>query len=318
MIKESNRTDFPYSDGFKRYYTWDYYLKHTFGGKVSKLALNGGFTCPNIDGTKGRGGCIYCSSSGSGDFSAPKELSVTRQIEGMKFLSSSKWQTDKYIAYFQAHTNTYAPVSVLRSLYDEALSADGIVGLSVSTRPDCINEEIADLLASYNERTHLTVELGLQSIWDETARLINRCHTYEDLLTAFALLKERNIRVCIHIIDGLPGEDHEMMMGTAREISRLHPDIIKIHLLHVLKNTRLASMYEQGAFEAMTLEDYVSTVCDQLEILPSDMIIERLTGDGAKADLIAPLWSLKKFVVLNEIDKELLKRKTYQGRLFSP
>ncbi len=317
MIKEQNRTDFPHSNGFKRYYTWDYYLKKTFNGKVSKLSLNAGFTCPNIDGTKGRGGCIYCSSSGSGDFSAPVDYSIPRQIERMKASMKSKWDADKFIAYFQAHTNTYAPVEKLRELYDSALSCDNIVGLSVSTRPDCIDENIADLLASYKDKTHLTVELGLQSISDETASFINRCHSYDDFLKGFSLLRERGIRICVHIINGLPGEDRNMMMDTAREMARLHPDIIKIHLMHVLKNTRLAQVYEQGGLTPLSLEEYVSIVCDQLEILPPDIIIERVTGDGAKDDLIAPLWSLKKFVVMNEIDKELLRRSSHQGKKYN-
>jgi len=317
MIKEQNRTDFPHSDGFKRYYTWDYYLKKTFSGKVSKLSINGGFTCPNIDGTKGRGGCIYCSSSGSGDFSAPADHSIPRQIERMKASMKSKWDTDKFIAYFQAHTNTYAPVDKLRELYDSALSCDNIVGLSVSTRPDCIDEDIADLLASYKDKTHLTVELGLQSVSDSTAEFINRCHTYNDFLKGFSLLRERGIRICVHIINGLPGEDRSMMMDTAREMARIRPDIIKIHLMHVLKNTRLAQIYEQGGLTPLSLEEYISIVCDQLEILPPDIIIERVTGDGAKDDLIAPLWSLKKFVVINEIDKELLRRDSHQGKKYS-
>jgi len=311
------KNDFPFSDGFKRYYTRDYYLKKTFGEKVAKLPVDAGFTCPNIDGTKGYGGCIYCSSRGGGDFAALPSVPVTKQLEQMKALQKQKWDAHKFIAYFQAHTNTYADPSRLEELYNEALSFDGVVGLSVSTRPDCVTEEIADLLKSFSEKTHLVVELGLQSRYDETARLINRCHTYDDFVRGFELLRERGIRVCVHIIDGLPGEDRAMMVGTAEAVAELHPELIKIHLLHVLKNTALAKMYERGGFEALTLEEYVSIVCDQLEVLPPDTVIERVTGDGAKDDLIAPLWSLKKFVVINEIDKEMLRRGTYQGSRYA-
>lgn len=303
------------SENGKRYLSQNEYLRKRFGGKVMKVSLNGGFTCPNRDGTKGVGGCIYCSESGSGDFAGDPSLSVTEQFEAVRGPLMKKWQDcSLFIPYFQAGTNTYAPLPRLKALFEEALSLENVCGLSVSTRPDCISEETADYLEEISHRTYLTVELGLQTVHDKTAALINRCHTYADFLKGFEMLRSRGINVCVHLINGLPFESREMMLETVRRVSELPVHSIKLHLLHIIRGTRLAEMYERGEFPVMELDEYVSLICDQLEIIPPDVIIQRLTGDGARDSLIAPLWSLKKFCVLNEIDKEMRRRDSCQGK----
>lgn len=303
---------FIYSDDNKRYHTWNYQLHHIFGCKVFKVALNGGFTCPNIDGTKGRGGCVYCSG-GSGDFAGDPAHDILTQFEEVKARMHLKWKEAKYIPYFQANTNTYAPAEVLRERFEGVLSQENVVGLSIATRADCLAEDALEYLSELNRRTYLIVELGLQTVFDETGERINRCHTYSDFLEGYNKLRERNINVCVHLIDGLPGETKEMMTESARTVAKLRPHCVKLHLLHVLKNTRLAEMYERGEFKLMTMEEYVETIVNQLEVFPKETIIQRLTGDGGRRSLIGPEWSLKKFVVLNEIDKLMLKRGTYQG-----
>ncbi len=296
----------------KRYHTYNYFLRTKFGGKVMKISLNGGFTCPNIDGTKGIGGCTYCSSSGSGDFAGNPSLDIHRQFEEVKAMMTNKWE-GKYIAYFQANTNTYAPLPRLKTLYESALSEKDVIGLSIATRADCISEEIADYLKELSEKTYLTVELGLQTIHDKTGERINRCHSYADFLKGYNMIKERGIPVCVHLINGLPGETREMMVETAREVGKLNPDFVKLHLLHIIKGTKIAEEFERGEFSLMTLPEYVSVICDQLEVLPQETVIQRVTGDGKKEDLIGPMWSLKKFVVMNEIDKEMVRRNSCQG-----
>ena len=234
----------------KRYHTYNYFLRTKFGGKVMKISLNGGFTCPNIDGTKGVGGCTYCSSSGSGDFAGNPSLDIHRQFEEVKAMMTNKWE-GKYIAYFQANTNTYAPLPRLKTLYESALSEKDVIGLSVATRADCISEEIADYLKELSEKTYLTVELGLQTIHDKTGERINRCHSYADFLKGYNMIKERGIPVCVHLINGLPGETHEMMVETAREVGKLQPDFVKLHLLHIIKGTKIAEEFERGEFSLM-------------------------------------------------------------------
>ena len=300
----------------KRYNAQGDHLKRKFGAKTVKISLNGGFSCPNIDGSKGTGGCTYCSA-GSGDFAGSPLLSVSEQFCAGKKLLEAKWGADvNYIPYFQANTNTYAPLPKLKALFEEALSLEKVVGLAVSTRPDCISAETADYLAGLAERTYLTVELGLQTVHDVTAKKINRCHSFEDFLRGFDMLKSRGINVCVHIINGLPGETREMMLETARETAKLGVHGVKIHLLHVIRGTRLVEQYLRGEFETMDMEDYIETVCDQIEIFPKDVLIERLTGDGARDMLVAPLWSRDKKAVLNGIDKELRRRGTVQGCKF--
>lgn len=298
----------------KRYNMHSAYLKKRFGKKVIKIGLNGGFTCPNLDGTKGKGGCIYCSAKGSGDFGGDPCRSISEQFEEGKKKLASKWGSDLlYIPYFQANTNTYSPIEKLKRLYGEALEQENVVGLAVSTRPDCISEETADYLAELSRETYLTVELGLQTIHDNTAQLINRCHTYSDFLRGYEMLEKREINVCVHIINGLPFETREMMLATAKALGRLRPHAVKIHLLHIIRGTALAEMFERGAFEEMSMDGYIETVCDQLELLHPETLIERITGDGDRETLIAPLWSRDKKSVLNGIDKELRRRNSVQG-----
>ena len=308
---------FKFSDDNKRYHTYNYYLKHRFGQKVFKVPLNVDLGCPNRDGTKGVGGCIFCSAKMSGDFAGNPCDDIKTQFDQIKEKMHHKWQDGLYIPYFQAGSNTYSNVETLREMYYTALSFENVVGLSIATRADCITEEIASLLQEISQKTYLTVELGLQSIHDRTADLCNRCHTYEDFLKGFNLLKDRDIKVCVHIINGLPYENRDMMIQTAQTVGSLGIHSIKIHLLHILKGTKLAQMYENGEFEALSMEEYVDIVCEQLERLHPEVIVQRVTGDGAKDDLIAPLWSLKKFCVMNEIDKKMARENLYQGDKFT-
>ena len=310
------QNNFKYSDDNKRYHTWNYHLRHKFGKKVFKVALNGGFTCPNIDGTKGFGGCTYCSSMGSGDFAGDAQKSILEQFNEVKERMHQKWHDALYIPYFQANTNTYAPVSALKEKFEPVLAQENVVGLSIATRADCLSDEVIEYLSELNQRTYLIVELGLQSIFDETGERINRCHTYAEFLDGYNRLKECGINICVHLIDGLPGETKEMMIESAKAVAELKPHCVKLHLLHVLKDTKIAAEYEQGGFELLSLEDYVDIIVSQLELFSEETVIQRLTGDGGRNSLIGPLWSLKKFVVLNEIDKELLRRDTYQGAKF--
>ena len=304
---------FEYSDDNKRYHTYNYYLKKRFGRKVMKIPLNVDLGCPNRDGTKGTGGCKFCSAQLSGEFAGDPCDDIRTQFENIKLMMSRKWSDGLYIPYFQAGSNTYAPVEKLREMYETALSIENCVGMSIATRADCIDEQKAALLGEIAKRTYLTVELGLQTVHDSTALAMNRCHTFADFLRGYELLRENGVNVCVHIIDGLPGETHEMMLETARELAKLDLHIVKIHLLHVLKNTELAAMYERGEFETLTMQEYVDIVCDQIETLPEQFVIGRVTGDGARDELVAPMWSLKKFCVMNEIDKELGRRDSYQG-----
>ncbi len=314
-MTQAQSNPFPYSDTNKRYYTYDYYLRHTFGTKVAKLPIDAGFTCPNLDGTCGTGGCIYCSGRGSGDFAPDAVLSIAEQIRKQKETYAKKWDVSRCIAYFQAHTNTYAPVDVLREKFEEALAQEGIVGLNIATRPDCLPPDVVELLAELAEKTVLTVELGLQSSNDDTAKFIRRGHTFAQFCKGVEALKKASpkIHICAHVIFGLPEETREDMLKTVRDLVPLGVDQVKIHLLHVLKGTPIASLYERGGYTPLTREEYVSLVADALELLPKETVIGRLTGDGAKDALLAPLWSLKKTVVLNEIDKLLFERGSYQG-----
>jgi len=298
----------------KRYHTFNEHLRERFGGKIFKVSLDAGFTCPNRDGTLGRDGCIYCSERGSGDFAGEQKLSIHNQFLEVTERMKKKWANANYIAYFQAYSNTYAPVKRLREVYEEALGEENVVGISVSTRPDCLPEDVLDYLEELNQRTYLWVELGLQSIHDRTMEWIERGHNYAQFLKGLDQLRSRGIRVCAHIILGLPGETKTEMMETAQAVAKLPLQGIKIHLLHVLRGTPLATIYQREPFDLMTKDDYVSLVVDILEILPSEMVIHRLTGDGPPDDLIGPLWSRKKWEVLNAIDAELERRNTWQGK----
>ena len=305
---------FKYSLDNKRYHTLNYYYRHKYGKKVFKVSLNANFSCPNkINGN----GCIFCSKLGSGDFAGNASLDLITQFNEVKEIMERKWQDAYYIGYFQANTNTYAPVNILKTKFEPILKMPNLVGLSIATRSDCINEECLDYLKDLNTRTNLTIELGLQSMYDETLKYINRGHDLNNFITCVKKLKESNIKVVVHIINGLPGETKEMMINTAKFLNDLDIDGIKIHMLHVIKNTPLADIYLSKPFRLLTKDEYIDIVVSQLEVLKPEIVIHRLTGDPKKEDLIAPDWVLKKFVVLNDIDKEMKRRDTYQGSKIS-
>ena len=315
-IKQVNINPFKHSDSNKRYYTYDYYLRKTFGGKCMKIPLDAGFTCPNIDGRCSVGGCIYCSPRGSGDFAADALLPVAEQFEIIKEQLSHKWKTDKYIPYFQAHTNTYAPLDVIREKIESVMLKEGVVGMNIATRADCLEDDIVKYLASLAERTVLTVELGLQTVHDSTAYFINRGHTFDDFLCGYEKLRSASdkINICIHLIFGLPGENREMMLETVKRVAALRPDQVKFHLLHVIRGTRLADIYNEGNYEPLSMEEYVDTVAEALTYLPIDTVVGRLTGDGMQSELLAPDWSRKKTVVINNIDKKMFADDLWQGK----
>ncbi|MCK5387706.1 MAG: TIGR01212 family radical SAM protein, partial [Candidatus Izimaplasma sp.] len=294
--------------------TLNAFYRNKFGKKVFKIALNGNFTCPNKDGKSGYGGCIYCSELGSGDFAGNKESSLKDQFNQVKELMHNKWDDGLYIAYFQANTNTYDTVARLRYLYETALSLDDkIIGLSIGTRCDALNTEIYDLLSELNKKTYLQIELGLQSIHDKTSVFINRGHSLDCFNQAVKELRKRNIEVVVHIINGFHIETKQEMLETVEHLNTLGIQGIKIHLLHVMKNTKLGNMYLKEPFKMLTLKEYVDITVSQIEILNPNIIIHRLTGDSPTDLLIVPEWSRKKFVIMNEIDKTLRSKNSYQG-----
>ena len=301
----------------KPYNTLNAFYRHTFGKKVFKVSLNGDFTCPNKDGRSGTGGCIFCSESGSGDFSGDKSESLKSQFTTMKDMMSLKWPDAYYIAYFQSNTNTYGPIEKLKRLYYSAIELDeNIVGLSIATRPDALNDEIYDLLEDLHSKTYLIVELGLQSIHEKTSKFINRGHTLDCFTEAVKQLRKRGINVVVHIINGFHIETPHDMLQTVHYVNTLGIQGLKIHLLHIMKKTALGHLYIKEPFKVLTLNEYKNIVCDQLEILDPSIIIHRLTGDSPKEMLIEPQWSLKKFIVMNEIDKEMRLRGSMQGCKF--
>ena len=304
---------FEYTNNNKQYHTLDYFYKNKFNSKVFKVSLNANFTCPNIDGKVGYGGCIYCSKLGSGEFAGDKEKDLVTQFNEVKEIILKKWPNSKYIGYFQANTNTYAPVKELKEKYETILKQNNVIGLSIATRPDSISDECLEYLSDLNKRTYLTIELGLQTIHDETSKLINRCHSLKCFEDCVKRLRARNINVVVHIINGLPYETKEMMIDTIKYLNTLDIQGIKIHMLCVLKNTALENLYKIKPFKILTKEEYVNIVCDQLENLRSDIVINRISSDPKVDDLIEPSWLIKKFTVLNEIDKEFKRRGTYQG-----
>jgi radical SAM protein (TIGR01212 family) len=295
----------------KRYYTFDYYLKSKYKSKVFKVAIDGGFTCPNRDGKVGRGGCYFCSNLGSGENGGNRIDSLEEQYNKVRAMMHQKWPVAKYIVYFQSFSNTYAKVSVLKERFEPFVNKENVVGLAIATRPDCFNEEIYTYLSELNKRTDLTIELGLQTIHDEVADFFNRGYKFEIFLTTFNELKRRNIKVLIHLINGLPHENYEMMLENVRLIGKLKPWGVKIHSLYIIKNTVFSTLYEKDPFPIMSKEEYIELVARQLEMLPPSCVIERLSGDGKIEDLIAPTWTIKKVSLLNDIDKYLLAHNTW-------
>ena len=305
---------FQYSLDNKRYHTLNYHYKEKYHCKVIKVSLNAGFTCPNIDGKVGYGGCIYCSKSGSGDFGGDISKSLSEQFDEIKDKLSKKWPRGKYIAYFQAHTNTYAPLSVLKEKYESVLKKDNVIGIAIATRPDAIEDEVLDYLEELNKNTDVTVELGLQTIHEDTAKLINRCHSLNQFEEMVKKLRKRNIEVVVHIINGLPYETKEMMVETVQYLNHLDINGIKIHMLNIVKDTPLATLYQEKKFKVLSKEEYIDIVISQLEYLRPEIVIHRITSDPDPKNLIEPTWLIKKFCVLNDIDKEMKKRDTYQGK----
>lgn len=302
----------------KPYHSLDFHLKETFGKKVYKLALDGGMTCPNRDGTLGTGGCIFCSAGGSGDFAAPKTHSVKEQVEQAKKRVSGKITetSGAYIAYFQSYTNTYAPSSYLESLFSETIALPEICALSIGTRPDCLPSETVALLSRLNEKKPVWVELGLQTIHEKTAAFIRRGYGLPVFEDAHRRLKEAGLTVIVHVILGLPGESTNDMLDTIRYLADIRIDGIKLQLLHVLKGTDLDLFYKQHAFETMSLPDYLYLVGRCIQLLPPETVIHRLSGDGPKSLLTAPMWSANKRLVLNSLAKYFKENGIFQGQDF--
>ena len=300
---------FKYSFDNKRYHTLNYFFKNRFNSKVFKVSLNAGFSCPN---KKNGNGCIFCSK-GSGDFGGDKEKDLVTQFNEVKDKISKKWPNSKYIAYFQANSNTYAPLEELKEKYETVINLPNVVGLAIATRSDCLEDDVLDYLAELNKKTFLMVELGLQSMHDKTLKLINRGHDLKNFEEAVNKLQERNIFVTIHIINGLPGENKQDMIETVKYLNSLNINSLKIHMLSVLKDTPLERYYEQNKFPILSKEEYIDIVCEQLQYLNKDIVIGRITGDPDPLKLVTPSWLVKKFCVLNDIDKEMKELDIYQG-----
>ncbi|MBI5118045.1 TIGR01212 family radical SAM protein [Candidatus Poribacteria bacterium] len=297
----------------KRYYQFSEYLKERFGCKVYKVTIDAGFTCPNRDGKLGWGGCTYCNNLGFSANSRHEPLPIREQIEqGMAFMRK-RYKAEKFIAYFQAYTNTYAPIETLRANYSAALEFDDIVALSIGTRPDCAPDPVLDLIGSYQASHEVWVEYGLQSIHDRTLRLVNRGHNYATFLDALERTRRRGLKVCVHVILGLPGESHAEMMATAQAVGQMDIDSLKIHLMHVLRDTPIEKDLTEGRFKALEFDEYVNLVCDFLEYLPPKVSIQRLTADGPRSILLAPKWATQKSKIIAAIDAELERRGSQQG-----
>ncbi|CUO37854.1 TIGR01212 family radical SAM protein [Clostridium sp. NSJ-49] len=298
----------------KRYHSLNYFLRNKFNEKIYKISLDGGFTCPNRDGKVAKGGCTFCSARGSGDYAGSRILSINEQFADRKKMMEKKWKDGKYIAYFQAYTNTYAPVEELRQKYEEAISQENVVALSIATRPDCLDDDVVDLLEEISKKTYLWVELGLQTVNDESARNFNRGYDFEVFKEGIKKLQDRNIEVVVHTIFGLPGETKEDMLKTVDYVAHSGAQGIKFHLLHLMKGTQMVKQYESGELQLLSQEDYIDLICKGIAMLPQEMVVHRLTGDAPRESLIGPMWSLKKWEVLNSIDKALEDNDIYQGK----
>jgi len=298
----------------KRYHSYNYELKKIFGEKVYKLSLDGGFSCPNRDGSIGTKGCIFCSEKGSGDFAGNRNISIEEQCESQKKLIYTKSHANKYIAYFQAYSSTYSNLEYLKSVYDLAINTKDVVGLSIATRPDCINDDIINLLSYYNDKTYLSIELGLQTIHDKTATLIRRAYTLDTFINTLNKLRKANINVITHLIFSLPYESKEDMLDSVKFISNLDIQGVKFHMLYILKNTELHKLFLDNKFNLLSRDDYIDIVVESLNLLNENIVIHRLTGDPPKDLLLEPKWTTNKRAVLNAIDKELVIRDTYQGK----
>lgn len=328
-MAQKDTNPYKFSDSNKRYMTYDWYMKKRFGGKIARVPLDIGCACPNIDGKCGHGGCIYCKS---GSRSAVGDTLDEQYARGVA-VASRKWRPIGFVPYLQSNTNTYGDTEYLSKMYARAAEMEGAVMLDIATRADCLSEDIVREIVKIAGRIPVTVELGLQSTNDVTAERINRGHTFADFVDGYTRLRDAareinrtmgesadgldfpRISIGVHLINGLPGEGREEMLKSAADVAALKPELVKLHLMHVLRDTRLAHLYESGEYVPMEREDYVSVVCDQLEILPESTVIGRVTGDGMADDLLAPMWSRRKTEVANEIDKEMFRRGSYQGKL---
>lgn len=301
----------------KRYNDLNSYFRSIFGCRVQKITIDAGFSCPNRDGKISTGGCIYCNTRGSGTGAHAKGYSVTDQILAGKKALSKRYKAKKFIAYFQSFTNTYAPLDGLKSLYEEALSIEGVVGLSIGTRPDCVDEPVLKLIESYSKTHLIWIEYGLQSMHDKSLALINRGHDFQCFKDAVDATLNRGIKICAHVILGLPEEKRSHMIETAKTIAKMGIDGIKIHLLYVIKGTKLEKLYRQGSYKCLEKQQYVDLVCDFLERIPKDMVIQRLTGDPHPEELVAPQWSVKKAQTLSMIKETLERRDSWQGKFLA-
>ena len=299
-----------------RYFDLNTYFQQLYGERVHKITVDAGLSCPNRDGTLSTGGCIYCNEKGSGTGNLQKGLSVRQQLEAGIKAVYKRYKAKKFIAYFQSFTNTYGPFHQLKQIYEEALSFDDIVGLAIGTRPDCVNDDVLSLLASYAEKYLIWVEYGLQSAHDKTLKLINRGHDAQCFKQAVLFTQNRGIHICAHVILGLPGESRQDMLDTAKFIGDLNLDGVKLHLLYVIKGTPLETLYKSGGYTCMEQDNYIRTVCDFLEVLPPEMVIHRVTADPHPKELVAPLWSLEKIKTLSGIKTLLEKRDSRQGNYF--
>ncbi len=304
--------NFKFSNDNKRYHTWNYYLRNRFGSKVFKVPLDGGFTCPNRDGTKGFGGCTFCSERGSGDFIF-QSTSLLEQYHKGKEMMNQKWPSAQVIPYFQSYTNTYGTLEKIKNCLAPFVELDEVVAIAIGTRADCLEDDKLVFLDECANKKEIWIELGLQSIHPTTAQRINRGHSFEVLKDCVERIKKTKCKVCLHLINGLPNETAQMMLETAKVVNDLKPDAVKIHMLHLIQNTTMGKEYLENPFPILNRDEYVKIVCEQLKLLDSSIIIQRLTGDAKKEDLIAPLWTLKKTIVLNEIDKLMAKNNWFQG-----
>lgn len=301
--------------GDKRYNSLNYFLREKFGQKVFKVSLDAGFSCPNRDGKVGIGGCVFCSERGSGDFTGHSR-NLVEQFEEGKAMMSKKWKNGKYIAYFQAYTNTYAPIEVLRERYFSMLDMEDVVGIAIATRPDCLGDDVIELIHELSKRTYVWVELGLQSIHEDTVKLLNIGYKLDVYIDAVRRLKEKNIEVVTHAIIGLPGETRRDMLETINFIANTGTQGIKLHLLHLMKNTALEKIYQEGKLKFLTLDEYVDVITEAIELLPQDMVVHRITGDAPRELLIGPMWSLKKWEVVNAINHNFELLDVWQGKKY--
>jgi radical SAM protein (TIGR01212 family) len=306
---------FPYTLDNKRYHTYNYFLKTKYHHKVAKVALNANFTCPNRDGTLGTGGCTFCGAMGAGEYAGDVREDLMSQFTSQKAIMARKWPDCLFIPYFQAYTNTYGSLEKLKACFEPFVGLEDCVGIAIATRADCLNEEICAYLEELSHQTDIYIELGLQTIHDQTAKLVNRCETFETFKKGVALCHKHHLDVCVHLINGLPYETYEMMLESAKVVGTLPIQGLKIHSLYLMKGTKMYEDYHKKPFPLISREDYIRLVVDQLRYIPKEVVIERLTGDAMVGILYEPQWSIKKTTILNDIDKLMVKEDVYQGDL---